>query len=52
MAAAAFIAQKLLKDPLNKFAAEEYAISGTWDEPVEQKIDKNPDETVRKIPGQ
>ena len=52
VAAAAFIAQKLLKDPLNKFAAEEYAISGTWDEPVEQKIDKNPDETVRKIPGQ
>lgn len=52
VAAATFIAQKLLKDPLNKFAAEEYDIGGTWDEPVEQKIDKGTDESVQKIPGQ
>jgi uncharacterized protein YhdP len=52
VAAAAFIAQKLLKDPLNKFAAEEYEITGTWDEPVERNIGKNPDEAVQKIPGQ
>lgn len=52
VAAATFIAQKLLKEPLNKFAAEEYDISGTWDEPVEQKIEKGPDDSVQKIPGQ
>lgn len=33
--AAAFIAQKLLKDPLNKIVQSEYTITGTWDEPVE-----------------
>ena len=34
--AAAFIAQKLLKDPLNKIAQSEYTITGTWDNPVEE----------------
>ncbi|PKO93054.1 MAG: TIGR02099 family protein [Betaproteobacteria bacterium HGW-Betaproteobacteria-1] len=52
VAAAAFIAQKLLKDPLNKFAAEEYEITGTWDDPIERNIEKTPDEAVKKIPGQ
>lgn len=52
VAAAAFIAQKLLKDPLNKFAAEEYEITGTWDEPIERNIAKTQDEAVQKIPGQ
>ncbi|MEE9330829.1 MAG: YhdP family protein [Methylophilaceae bacterium] len=33
--AAAFIAQKILKDPLNKIAKSEYTIVGTWDEPIE-----------------
>lgn len=32
---AAFIAQKLLKDPLNKIAETEYVITGTWDDPQE-----------------
>lgn len=32
---AAFIAQKLLKDPLNKITASEYMITGTWDAPQE-----------------
>lgn len=31
--AAAYIAQKLLKDPLNQIAASEYEITGTWDDP-------------------
>ncbi|CAG0958435.1 hypothetical protein MTYP_00589 [Methylophilaceae bacterium] len=52
VAAAAFVAQKLLKDPLNKFAAEEYEIVGTWDKPVEVKPDKANEEPVKNIPGQ
>ncbi|HEX5539173.1 MAG TPA: AsmA-like C-terminal region-containing protein, partial [Methylophilaceae bacterium] len=38
--AAAFIAQKLLKDPLNKIAASEYEITGTWEDPTVIKGDK------------
>ena len=34
----AYIAQKLLKDPLNKLAVDEYEIIGTWSEP--QEVDK------------
>ncbi|MGP1717776.1 MAG: YhdP family protein [Methylophilus sp.] len=37
---AAFIAQKLLKDPLNKISSSEYMITGTWDNPQEVDIDK------------
>ena len=33
--AAAFIAQKILKDPLNKIMSDEYQIIGSWDEPEE-----------------
>lgn len=40
--AAAFIAQKLLKDPINKLAADEYEIVGTWDNPVEVKTASQP----------
>jgi uncharacterized protein (TIGR02099 family) len=41
--AAAFIAQKLLKDPINKLAADQYEIIGTWDNPQEIKsADKKP----------
>lgn len=35
--AAAWVAQKLLKDPLNKLASYEYDITGTWDDPQEIK---------------
>ncbi|HSH73120.1 MAG TPA: YhdP family protein [Methylophilaceae bacterium] len=35
--AAAFVAQKLLRDPINKLAADEYEITGTWDNPQEIK---------------
>lgn len=52
VAAAAFVAQKLLKDPLNKFAAEEYEIVGTWDKPLELKSGKTVDEPAKSIPGQ
>lgn len=37
---AAFVAQKLLKDPLNKISSSEYMITGTWDNPQEVDIDK------------
>ncbi|BEV07726.1 YhdP family protein [Methylophilus sp. DW102] len=37
---AAFVAQKLLKDPLNKISASEYMITGTWDNPQEADADK------------
>ncbi|MDD2832551.1 MAG: YhdP family protein [Methylotenera sp.] len=35
--AVAFLAQKILKDPLNKIASSEYEITGTWDDPQEVK---------------
>jgi uncharacterized protein YhdP len=34
--AAAYIAQKILKDPLNKIAETEYEIVGTWADPQER----------------
>ena len=37
--AAAFIAQKMLKDPLNKILTSEYRLIGTWDEPEEIPIE-------------
>ena len=39
--AAAFIAQKILKDPLNKILSDEYQIIGTWDEPEEIKTPRS-----------
>lgn len=44
--AVAFLAQKILKDPLNKIASSEYEIIGTWDKPqelnaAESKSDNN-----------
>ena len=33
--AVAFLAQKILKDPLNKIASTQYQIVGTWDNPQE-----------------
>jgi len=35
--AVAFLAQKVLKDPLNKIASTDYEIIGTWDNPQEVK---------------
>ncbi len=39
--AAAFVAQKILKDPFNKIASSEYVITGTWDNPKEIESEKN-----------
>ncbi len=39
--AAAFVAQKILKDPFNKIASSEYIITGTWDNPIDVKSDKD-----------
>jgi uncharacterized protein (TIGR02099 family) len=38
--AAAFVAQKILKDPFNKIASSEYVITGTWDNPKEIESNK------------
>ncbi len=36
---AAFVAQKILKDPFNKIVQSEYKIIGTWDDPQEAASD-------------
>lgn len=49
---AAFIAQKLLKDPLNKIASTEYQIIGTWDSPKEINVEStknNQDNSVNPL---
>ena len=38
--AAAFVAQKILKDPFNKIIQSEYVVTGTWNNPQEVKLDK------------
>ena len=45
--AAAFIAKKVLKDPLNKVLTDEYQIIGTWDEPIE--VDKPKSEELSEL---
>lgn len=45
---AAFVAQKLLKDPLDQMAGYEYDVTGTWVEPVVTKVERpqaNPEST-------
>ncbi len=37
----AFILQKLLKDPLGQIVAYDYAVTGTWDNPVVAKVKTN-----------
>lgn len=48
--AVAFLAQKLLKDPLNKIASTEYEIIGTWDNPQEVTANKNNQESSKDSP--
>ena len=43
---AALLAQKLLQDPLNKIAAYDYDIVGTWDDPQEVKSSKKENPAV------
>ena len=47
--AAAFIAQKILKDPLNKIAETQYEIVGTWNDPQE-KDSKNSSSNNSSLP--
>jgi uncharacterized protein YhdP len=48
--AAAFVAQKLLKDPFNKIAAYQYDIVGTWDDPQEVKSGADKKEAPTQSP--
>lgn len=45
---AAFVAQKLLKDPLNQLVAYEYFVSGTWADPQVSKIDSGQPQAAEK----
>ena len=42
-----FVLSKLLKDPLGKFAAYDYAVTGTWESPVVAKVDAKPKEIAQ-----
>ena len=44
------LAQKILKDPLNKIASSEYEIVGTWDNPQEVNAEKNNPESSKDSP--
>ncbi|MGZ8261667.1 MAG: YhdP family phospholipid transporter, partial [Methylotenera sp.] len=48
--AVAFLAQKMLKDPLNKIASTEYQIVGTWDNPQEVKAGEDSRESSKNSP--
>ncbi len=45
---AAFVAQKLLKDPIDQITAYEYAITGTWADPQASKIEFGPSQAKEK----
>jgi len=36
---AAFLVQKLLRDPINELASFEYRITGTWADPLVTKVE-------------
>ncbi len=40
--AAAWVAQKVLNDPLDQAFAFEYAVTGSWSDPKVDKIDRKP----------
>jgi len=48
--AVAFLAQKILKDPLNRIASSEYEIIGTWDNPQEAKTTDTNQESSKNSP--
>lgn len=48
--AAAFVAQKLLKDPFNKLVSYQYDIGGTWDDPQELKSSAEKKESPAQTP--
>ena len=45
---AAFVAQKLLKDPLNQLVAYEYSVTGTWADPQVSKINSAQPQAAEK----
>ena len=47
---AAFVAQKLLKDPFNKIVSSEYTIIGTWDKPQELESAKDKQKPSNESP--
>jgi uncharacterized protein (TIGR02099 family) len=47
--AVAFLAQKVLKDPLNKIISTQYEIVGTWDKPVEVKSDEEAPNSISNV---
>ncbi len=49
--AAAYIAQRVLKDPFSKLVSYEYELTGTWDDPQESRTSKQPQEMVSPIPN-
>lgn len=52
LGAAAYIAQKILKDPLNKIAESQYEIIGTWTNPQEKGQEKDEKSPVKNpAPG-
>ena len=48
--AAAFVAQKILKDPFNKIASTEYTVTGTWSNPIEVESNKAQEKPVNNLP--
>lgn len=48
--AAAFIAQKVLKDPFSKLVSYEYEITGTWDDPKALRSSKQPRDVLFPFP--
>ena len=45
---AALIAQKALKDPFSQIASFEYAVSGTWVDPVIARVSKGPSSNMKE----
>jgi uncharacterized protein (TIGR02099 family) len=48
---AAFIAQKMLKDPLDQAASFEYSVTGTWADPAVTRLDRAPVASPEGTPG-
>lgn len=48
---ATFLAQKMLKDPIDNMAAFEYDVTGTWKEPQVNKVRRRPEANDAPEPG-
>ncbi len=46
-----YIVQKVLEDPVEKFFAFEYAVTGTWDDPVVEKKGRRPPPAPKDAPA-